>query len=101
MAFVTPAACILALVPYYFLTRSGIPPTDDTSRVDERQWRVRAEATTIAYRILGLGMLVLALAGGAYPLPWNQVAFVAMVLIVCLPAAVLGWREPDLPQDEA
>ncbi len=101
LAVRTPIAGIVCMLLYFPLSRSGIPPMDDKSPVDERQWRVRAEATTIAYRILAVATLVLVLIQPVRPEQWDTALFAVTVLIVCLPLAVLAWREPDPPQDEA
>lgn len=101
LAFVAPVAGLACMILYFPLSRSGIPPMDDKTHIDERQWRIRAEATTVAYRILSLVVMVLVFVGSARPMDWNASLIAILVLIMCLPAAVVAWREPDLRMDEA
>ena len=101
LAFLSPLPGILCAVLYFPLTRSGIPPLDNKAPVDERQWRIRAEATIIAYRILAFAAILLVAVQPAGQFAWNRTHFAMLVLVVCLPAAVLAWREPDTPSDEA
>lgn len=101
LTFLTPFAGIACVLLYLPLPYSGLPPMDDNSPVDERQWRVRNEATTIAYRILGLATLIVIAVQPAGVSAWKNVSFAMLVLVVCLPTALLAWREPDVPQDEA
>lgn len=101
LAFQTPVAAAFLLMLYIAMPWYGLPPMSDRSPVDERQWRVRAEAFTIAYRILALAAGITLLVHSASPIPSDKLVFGWLALIVCLPPAVLAWREPDDPEDEA
>lgn len=93
------------MFPYFLLTRSGNPPMDGGAPVDERQWRVRAEATIIAHRILVVIAAGLVVWETLHPPVARMRLGAVMVFIICLPAAIQAWREPDappaIPQDQA
>lgn len=100
MTFVTPLAAF-AVVLFPLVAGPASSPMGDLEPVDERQWRVRAEATIVAYRILAVTILVISLAELARsPLAWDKRLLPVLLLAGLLPGAVLAWREPTPPRDK-
>lgn len=98
---ITFVAYILLMIPW----KLGLPSLRDSSS-DERQRQQLLQVYTLAYRVIGvmvlLGMMYLLTAsGGTLPLPhthagWYPVAWAAIILIGGLPTAILAWTEPDI-----
>ena len=83
---------------------------DALGPLDERQRGVRNQAYVLAYRVLGLLVILsagyaLAIRVGRFRLPGLSSLEVfllmigAAVVVMTLPAAIMAWTEPDPPED--